>query len=104
MVAAGTGASVGITLWTLGDGRWEPQNFPKFVVSEKELIWTWAGERQQLQDASRKEERRTWGSAWEIESSLLSSTYSIAGSIRSIADMEHRIRGKKEILQMNTQS
>ncbi len=85
MVAAGTGASVGITLWTLGDGRWEPQNFPKFVVSEKELIWTWAENASNFKTLRAKKNGELGGSAWEIESSILSSTYSIAGSIRSIA-------------------
>jgi hypothetical protein len=32
MVAAGTGATVGITLWVIADGRYEPKNFPFFTI------------------------------------------------------------------------
>ncbi|MGH7440319.1 MAG: DUF2330 domain-containing protein, partial [Polyangiaceae bacterium] len=39
MVAAGTGATVGITLWVIGDGRYEPSNFTPFTVSPGALTW-----------------------------------------------------------------
>ncbi|MBP9112043.1 MAG: DUF2330 domain-containing protein [Polyangiaceae bacterium] len=85
MVAAGAGASVGITLWTLGDGRWEPQNFPKFVVSEKDLIWNWAENASNFKALRAKQNTDLGGSAWEIESSIAISTSSLAGRVRSIA-------------------
>ena len=41
MVAAGTGATVGITLWVVGEGRYEPQNFPSFVDPHDDIAWDW---------------------------------------------------------------
>jgi hypothetical protein len=39
MVAAGPGATVDLALWILGEGRWQPQNFPNAVMDDKELVW-----------------------------------------------------------------
>jgi hypothetical protein len=39
MVAAGVGANVGITLYVLGDGRYEAQNFSNGVVDDSKLVW-----------------------------------------------------------------
>src|SRR5262249_49840668 len=40
MVAAGTGANVDITLFVIGEGRWEAdQNFPNAFIDVKELSW-----------------------------------------------------------------
>jgi len=39
MVAAGTGANVGIKLWVLGEGRWETKNFPSAEIATKDLVW-----------------------------------------------------------------
>ena len=39
MVAAGTGATVGVTLWVLGDGRYEAANFPNFIIDPRR----WSG-------------------------------------------------------------
>src|SRR5215472_7752195 len=37
MIAAGTGSTVGITLWVVADGRYEPKNFALFTISPSEL-------------------------------------------------------------------
>ena len=42
MVAAGTGAKVGITLFVVGEGRWEAQNFPNGQVSAGDVVWDFA--------------------------------------------------------------
>ena len=39
MVAAGTGANVAITLFVIGEGRWEPQNFPTGALDPTKLTW-----------------------------------------------------------------
>jgi hypothetical protein len=39
MVAAGVGANVGITLYVIGEGRYEAQNFPNGVVDDGKLVW-----------------------------------------------------------------
>jgi MYXO-CTERM domain-containing protein len=42
MIAAGTGAKVGIKLFVLGEGRWETQNFPATEIKTADLVWDWA--------------------------------------------------------------
>jgi hypothetical protein len=39
MVAAGTGANVAITLFVVGEGRWETENFPNAVVNPSDIVW-----------------------------------------------------------------
>ncbi len=68
MVAAGTGAVVGITLWVIGDGRWEPQNFRSFVVKQEELTWNWASSSSNFKSLRAEKNAALGGSAWEIES------------------------------------
>ncbi len=41
MIAAGTGAKVGIKLFVLGDGRWEAKNFANEEVKTADLVWDW---------------------------------------------------------------
>jgi hypothetical protein len=42
MVAAGTGAFVGIKLFVFGEGRWEAANFPNAEIATNDLIWNFA--------------------------------------------------------------
>lgn len=42
MVAAGTGANVAITLFVIGEGRWEMANFPNGQVPVENLTWDFA--------------------------------------------------------------
>ncbi len=39
MVAAGVGAQVGITLYVIGEGRYEAQNFPNATFDDSKLLW-----------------------------------------------------------------
>jgi len=73
MVAAGTGATVGVTLWVVADGRWEPQNFPSFYVSSDALVWDWASSSSNYKQLRADNEAKNPGRAWEIESSTAQS-------------------------------
>jgi Uncharacterized protein conserved in bacteria (DUF2330) len=70
MVAAGTGAKVGISLWVVGDGRWEAQNFPSFQVKAEELIWDWKANSSNFKSLRAQKNSDLGGSAWENESSV----------------------------------
>ena len=70
MVAAGTGANVGITLWTIADGRWEAQNFPSFVVKETELSWDWITSSSNFKAMRAKHVSELGTASWENESSI----------------------------------
>ena len=39
MAAVGTGPEVGITIWVVADGRYQPQNFPFFHIDDSALVW-----------------------------------------------------------------
>jgi hypothetical protein len=68
MVAAGTGARTAITLWIIGEGRYEPTNFNVETLSAVDLVWNWDTQssnysalRQEILDAD-------GGSRWLMES------------------------------------
>jgi hypothetical protein len=42
MVAGGTGDTVGITLFLLGDGRWETQTIPSIDIPMSQVTWDWS--------------------------------------------------------------
>jgi MYXO-CTERM domain-containing protein len=70
MVAAGTGATVGITLWVIGSGRYEPQNFPKFTIDPASLVWDWSTNLSDYSTVQTSDESQTQNFSWQIESSL----------------------------------
>src|SRR5262249_15420029 len=76
MVAAGTGPFVAITLFVIGEGRWQTQNFPNEPFDPKGLNWSfgsqssnYAGQRDQLLKTNGG---RTWLTSYALGSSLLS--------------------------------
>jgi hypothetical protein len=75
MVAAGTGATVGITLWIVATGRYEPQNFAQFVISPADLTWDWAAATSNYAAVRQQKEAALRNAAWQIESSLDLSPY-----------------------------
>ncbi len=76
MVAAGTGATVALTLFVIGEGRWQPQNFPNGQVDASMLTWDFTSQtsdygtyRQQLFATN---DGRTWNDAYAEQGALLS--------------------------------
>ncbi len=70
MVAAGTGANVGVVLWVVAEGRYEPQNFPFFTIKADELIWDWTTNSSNLATLRLAKEGELAGRGWEHESSV----------------------------------
>lgn len=68
MVAAGTGAIVGITLWVVGQGRYEPTNFPTFTVKADELAWDWIKSESNFKTLRAEKNAAGQNRTWEIES------------------------------------
>jgi Uncharacterized protein conserved in bacteria (DUF2330) len=69
MVAAGTGATVGITLWVIGEGRYEPQNFPGFQIAASDLVWDWQTSSSNFAQLRADRTTASGGRAWETENS-----------------------------------
>ena len=77
MVAAGTGKTTGITLWVVASGRYEPQNFPFFIIKDSELAWDWATNGSNYETVRLAQEAKLNGKGWQEESSLDINQYSI---------------------------
>ena len=85
MVAAGTGATVGITLWIVGDGRWEPANFPSFRIDDSELVWDWSQSDSNYTTLEQQKEAAAGNATWEVQASLDENTQNVQSQIQSIA-------------------
>ncbi len=77
MVAAGTGATVGITLWVVASGRYEPMNFQTFTIAGSDLTWDWSTEDSNYTTMQASKEAALGNAAWQIESSLSLSPFQI---------------------------
>ncbi len=81
MVAAGTGATVGITLWVIATGRYEPMNFPMFTIAGSDLTWDFSTNLSDYTTVQKNREGAFNNAAWQIESSLDISPYQIENPI-----------------------
>jgi Uncharacterized protein conserved in bacteria (DUF2330) len=70
MAAIGTGVTVGITIWVVSDGRYEPQNFPFFHIDDAQLVWDFSTSSSNYTTLRAQLEAASHNRAWEIESSL----------------------------------
>ncbi|HSO35058.1 MAG TPA: DUF2330 domain-containing protein [Labilithrix sp.] len=71
MVAAGTGATVGISLWVIAEGRYEAQNFPNFDIKADDLLWDWTQQKSNYTQLRADKTTASGGRAWETESSMI---------------------------------
>lgn len=70
MASVGTGAIVGISIWVVSDGRYEPQNYPFFHIDDSALVWDWSTNSSNYTTLRAQNETASGNKAWEIESSL----------------------------------
>jgi Uncharacterized protein conserved in bacteria (DUF2330) len=83
MAAVGTGASIGITIWVVADGRYEPQNFPFFHIDDSALVWDFAMSESNYTTLRVQNEANLMGKGWEIESSISLNEQTITNVILS---------------------
>ena len=83
MAAIGTGASVGITIWVVSEGRYEPQNFPFYHIEDTDLVWDWSTSSSNYTTLRAQNEATLGGKGWEIESSIDVSQQLITATILS---------------------
>jgi hypothetical protein len=81
MVAAGTGATVGITLWVVATGRYEPQNFTSFTIAASSLVWDWSQSSSNYTTLRAAKEQAFNNTAWQIESSVDLAPYTIESAV-----------------------
>jgi hypothetical protein len=70
MAAVGTGAKVGITIWVVAEGRYEPKNFPFFRIEDSELTWDFSKSSSNYSDLRAQKEAQFAGRGWELQSSI----------------------------------
>jgi uncharacterized protein DUF2330 len=83
MAAVGTGSEVGITIWVVADGRYEPQNFPFFHIDDSALVWDFSTSQSNYTTLRLQDEANLKGKGWEIESSITLNEQTITGVILS---------------------
>lgn len=91
MVAAGTGAVVGITLWVIGEGRYEPQSFPSFVIKDDDLVWDWGLKASNYKDLRAEKSAALAGRGWEIETSQKLSRLQVESIVRNLARVNPQV-------------
>jgi hypothetical protein len=67
MVAAGVGAEVAITLFVIGEGRYQAQNFPNTLVNDNDLVWDYAQNRSNYAEISLAAMAANDGKTWLTE-------------------------------------
>jgi hypothetical protein len=77
MVAAGTGSTVGITLWVVSSGRYEPMNFPSFTIAPTDLVWDWNTSMSNYTTLDQMKESALGNKAWLTEASLDVAPYTV---------------------------
>jgi len=94
MVAAGTGATVGVTLWVMADGRYEPTNMKSFTIDPSEITWDFSTNTSNYAQIRQQKEQQLNFAAWQIESSLQISPYQVEGPVMSQpADQNYPVDG-----------
>ena len=83
MAAVGTGLEVGISIWVVADGRYEPQNFPFFHIDDSALVWDFAMNQSNYTTLRVQNEANLKGKGWEIESSISLNEQTITNVILS---------------------
>jgi hypothetical protein len=83
MASVGTGDTVGITIWVVSDGRYEPQNFPFFHIDDSSLVWDWSQNISNYTTLRAQDEAALDNGGWEIESSITLNQTTITNLILS---------------------
>jgi hypothetical protein len=83
MASVGTGDTVGITIWVVSDGRYEPQNFPFFHIDDSALVWDWSQNISNYTTLRAQDEAALDNGGWEIESSITLNQQTITSLILS---------------------
>jgi hypothetical protein len=87
MVAAGTGALTPITLWVLGEGRYETANFDNFTIEPASVIWNWDTQSSSYNTLKQAGFTKSGGNAWLTEAALPTSSAALTGNLIQVAQV-----------------
>jgi hypothetical protein len=93
MVAAGTGAITPITLWVLGEGRYETTNLPNFTIDASQLIWNWDTQSSNYAALQKTAFTNSQGKAWQTEAAEPMGKLDITYSLDYLVDVDPKSSG-----------
>jgi MYXO-CTERM domain-containing protein len=93
MVAAGTGMTTPITLWVASEGRYEPSNFPAFVIKPDDIVWDWDTQSSNYKELRQAGFDATNGKGWLIETAGAHPTDFISTPLMSAAQYAPKSSG-----------
>lgn len=93
MVAAGTGLNTPITLFVMGEGRYEPSNFDSFTIDASKLIWNWDTSSSNYAQVKKDAFDSSGGKSWLIEAGEPFSRYWFEDSLRWAAQSDPQSSG-----------
>lgn len=79
MIAAGAGATVGIELFVLSEGRYHPQNFPDATIDFTQLAWDPTQSRSNYEELAEAALAANGGTGWLTEASQPVTLYTNGG-------------------------
>jgi MYXO-CTERM domain-containing protein len=85
MVAAGTGAVTPITLWVLGEGRYETANFDNFTIDQSAVIWNWNTQSSTYTPLKDAGFAKSGGLAWLTEATRPTSSFELTDNLIQVA-------------------
>jgi hypothetical protein len=86
MVAAGTGALTTITLYVVGEGRYQPTNFPGFTIDPHSVVWDYATGSSNYLDLRQMAYDASGGFAWLTEASRGYSPYAFSDNVLNLVN------------------
>ena len=85
MVAAGTGALTPITLWVVGEGRYETANFDNFTIAPASVIWNWDTQSSSYNTLKQAGFDKSGGNAWLTEAARPTSSFDLTNNVIQVA-------------------
>ena len=86
MVAAGTGVTTPVSLWVMGEGRYEPANMPSFTIQSDQLVWDWDSMSSNYSMLKKTTFDVSQGKAWLVEAGEPFSPYFLQDTLGSLAE------------------
>lgn len=93
MVAAGTGAFTPITLFVLGEGRYEAENYPNALIDEAALVWDFDTSSSNFVEVRQSALDAQGGHAWVTESARAAGVWEIESTIQNVIDFQPELSG-----------
>jgi MYXO-CTERM domain-containing protein len=103
MIAAGTGAVTPITLWVLGEGRYETTNLSNFTIDASQLIWNWDTQSSNYATLQKSAFTNSQGKAWQTEAAEPIGEFDITSSLDYLVQADPQNSGYADAMGQGAQ-